>query len=147
MGPNKKYTPYKGKNTKKKYKGITRLKKLDYDPIKELVWLARELGNENQYWKDVRSGNLVDIQENGRERKYSAVAHTGVLALMQKVATDLLPYAYSKVPEDHNMNVSGGGQFNIISGEVDRSDVGIIEHDKDDDIIDAKIVPIMPKKP
>lgn len=139
-----KYTPFKGKDTKKKYKGIQKLKKMDYDPIKELVWLARELADQNQYWKDIRDGKLVELTEKGGNKRYSAVAHVGVLGLMGKVATDLLPYAYSKVPEDTNLNVSGGGQFNIYAGEVNKENIGILEHEKE--IVDVDVQPVMPSK-
>ena len=138
----KKFTPFKGKDTKKVYEGIKKLQKMEYDPIKELVWLARELKEENQYWKDVRSGKLVELTEKGGNKRYSGVAHLGVLTLMGKVGAELLPYKYSKVPQEQIMDVKGGGTFNIIAGSVERNDEKIIDDSDKDDT--PKIVPIKP---
>ena len=135
--------PYQPKH-RKKLKSLRKLKKMDYDPIEELIYLYRELQEENQYWKDVRSGKLVQLNDKGNKKYYSSMAHTAVLGLMKQVGSDLLPYSYAKVPTDVNLNTNRVPEFNIYTGTPERAQ-SLIEHQSEEKEINPKFEPMSPK--
>ena len=89
-------------------KSNERLGELEYDPIEKLVKQVDEIEAEIEYWKKVRDGKMKIMGDDGKMRtpRYSGVAHSAALALLNKTSVDLLRYQYGRVPETVNLNAN-----------------------------------------
>ena len=80
------------------------LRELDFDPIRRTTELYERLIVEDSYWTDVRQGKVL-IENSASElvtMRYSSVAHSACLNLLNKATNDLMRYGYARVSEEEN---------------------------------------------
>jgi hypothetical protein len=113
-----------------------RLKQLGFDPIERLVNLYARLEEEDEYWQTLKQyTSVAETSRTGKTikkvHKYSGVAHSAVLAQMEKVANDLMRYCYGRVPETVNVNAVNTKPMIVnLSGLEDKKrEPLIINHD------------------
>jgi len=105
-----------------------RLAELKFDPIEKLVMLYKKLEEEDKWYVELRKATSVKVLgKDGKPQKtlrYSAVAHSTVLAQLEKIGNDLLRYGYGRVSETVNVNNQNPSPLLInLSGKK------VIEHD------------------
>ena len=78
-----------------------RLEELGHDPLEKLAALHEHLLDEEEKHRLMRDGLYTVIGKDGKEyrARYSPVAHTAVMALIEKVNNDLMRYRYARIPE------------------------------------------------
>jgi len=76
---------------------IARLKKAGFDPIEKMVEFYNEVDKELADLRALKEKTL--IKNDGNTVKYSHHALIGLLELKGKVTSELLRYAYARVPE------------------------------------------------
>jgi hypothetical protein len=81
-------------------RSIAKLKKLNFDPITELVELYGEIQGEIEYQKKLRSQEVVELTATGKPRAYFAPNHYGLFDKAIKIGESLLRYKYGRVPEN-----------------------------------------------
>jgi len=86
-------------NFKAGHKSQVRLEELGFDPLQELVQLYRKLQDEDTLMCALRDGVYVPLNEYANPIRYSYVAHTNLLSQLEKVASQLMRYGYSRVSE------------------------------------------------
>lgn len=80
-------------------RSIARLKNLNYDPIAQLVNKYREIEEEIEYQKKLRSGAIVELNAAGKPRAYRVEAHYALFDKQISIGEKLLRYGYGRVPE------------------------------------------------
>jgi hypothetical protein len=111
---------------------VRALKNLEFDPITRLVDLYHKLIEEEKVFSKIRSGELVLLKDNGKERPYSGVAHAAIFAQLEKVTADLLRYKYGRVPETIIIDESDKEQgFSFVLPEEDDDNAVVLEHKKE----------------
>lgn len=76
-----------------------RLKRLYYDPIEKLVNDYKEIEDEIEYQKKIRSGQIVELTATGKPRPYRPELHHALYDKKINIAKELLRYGYARVPE------------------------------------------------
>ena len=100
-------------------KAADRLQELGFDPLAAQVYLYRKLDKEAN-----RQETLIETPRklpNGDIQRFSAMAYSNTLMLQQKIANDLLRYAYARVPEGE-LNKDpriGGLTINLTGNDFD----------------------------
>jgi hypothetical protein len=84
-------------------RSVSRLRQLDFDPIGRQVELYRKLDEEEKYLCQLRDGNPIFLDADGKRIRYSAQHHSTVLGTLQKIANDLMRYGYGRVSETINV--------------------------------------------
>jgi len=87
-------------------RSVNVLNMLRFDPIEELVNQYRRLEAEIHWHEQLRNGEIVPLDPNGKPRHYSATAHMAVYERLQSIGSDLLRYGYGRVPESVDLNVN-----------------------------------------
>ena len=100
-------------------KAADRLQELGFDPLAAQVYLYRKLDKEAN-----RQETLIETPRklpNGDIQRFSAMAYSNTLMLQQKIANDLLRYAYARVPEgEQNKDPRIGGlTINLTGNDFD----------------------------
>jgi len=85
--------------------GKKTLEKARFNPLTKQIELYERLMVEDEYWIEVRNGNIfVDGYDGSPVKvKYSSVMHLGVLSGLSKVANDLTRYGFGRVSESDDM--------------------------------------------
>ena len=100
-------------------KAADRLQELGFDTLAAQVYLYRKLDKEAN-----RQETLIETPRklpNGDIQRFSAMAYSNTLMLQQKIANDLLRYAYARVPEGE-LNKDpriGGLTINLTGNDFD----------------------------
>ncbi len=81
------------------HKAASRLARLGYDPILELVHTIKQLKRQLKYHEQVQDGRLKIMNQNKRMRGYNAKDHMDVFNQLIKCQNELIKYGYSKMPE------------------------------------------------
>lgn len=81
------------------HKSVVRLRQLQYDPIGELVEKYRKLEKELEYQEKLRSGEIVELNAQGKPRSYRAEIHHAIYDRLIAVSDKLMRYKYGRVPE------------------------------------------------
>jgi hypothetical protein len=81
------------------HKSVVRLRQLQYDPIGELVEKYRKLEAELEYQEKLRSGEIVELNAQGKPRSYRAEIHHAIYDRLIAVSDKLMRYKYGRVPE------------------------------------------------
>ena len=81
------------------HKSVLRLRQLQYDPIGELVEKYRKLEAELEYQEKLRSGEIVELNAQGKPRSYRAEIHHAIYDRLIAVSDKLMRYKYGRVPE------------------------------------------------
>lgn len=113
-------------------RSVARLKHLEFDPIKKLVDVYKELEAEVEYQKGLRDGTVIELMANGRQRAYRAEVHHALYDRLTTIGKELLRYGYGRVPEvgDGNtpkaskplvINLTGRGQQVVVNPPSDDS--------------------------
>ena len=76
-----------------------KLKAAGYDPIEELIMLARMVEIEVERQERMRTGELVELTPSGKPRAYRAEVHQEWLNKQAAIADKLLRYQYARVSE------------------------------------------------
>ena len=110
-----------------------RLRDLNFDPLDAQVELFHKLKKEVEVFEKMRTGEFVTLNADGNSRvvKYSGVAHAQVLALLQKVAVDLMRYKYGRVPETVELEIKEAQGLTI---NLSRDDASYKQLVGDDDM-------------
>jgi hypothetical protein len=100
-------------------KAADRLQELGFDPLAAQVYLYRKLDKEAD-----RQETLMEAPRrlpNGDIQRFSAMAYSNTLMLQQKIANDLLRYAYARVPEGEQKTDPrvGGLTINLTGKDFD----------------------------
>ena len=108
-----------------------KLKKLSFDPIEKLVNVYDKLEAKHKHFEALRKeGPIIHIDDNGEvvnRVRYSHLGHAAILSQMEKVASQLLRYKYSRVPETVNVNSDRIPEFTInLNMEPEENDTGSI---------------------
>ena len=76
---------------------VEKLASLGFDPIEHMVLLYQETCEEIE---DLSKLKLCpQVMPNGEVRRYSAMAHSQLLTIKQKLVNDLMRYGYGRAPE------------------------------------------------
>jgi hypothetical protein len=78
---------------------VMRLRKLEFDPIDSLVKTYRELEKEVQIQEQMRNGDLVRLNANGRVINYRPDVHHALYDKLITIGEKLLRFGYARVPE------------------------------------------------
>ena len=90
--------------TKKRTPSVEKLDELGFDPIEKLADIYKRLEREDAFYLKARDTEFIDVSTDGKKtkRRYSSVAHVGVISQMAGVASSLLRYKYTPIQEIEN---------------------------------------------
>lgn len=77
-----------------------RMRALEFDPMERLVDQFNKI--DKLLNKELENRNKVVLDSNGEIKRPSNKLLVDLLTLQQKTATELMPYAYTKQPNDDN---------------------------------------------
>lgn len=80
-------------------RSVKKLEELQYDPLEDMVGLARRISAELDRQEQRREGTLVELTYNGKPRYYNEANHIALLGQAQKTVAELMRYKYGRVPE------------------------------------------------
>ncbi len=81
-------------------RSVARLRNLNFDPIGELVNKYRQLEEEVERQKLIRSGEVVELTSAGKPRAYRPEVHHALFDKQISIGEKLLRYAYGRVPDE-----------------------------------------------
>lgn len=76
------------------------LESLQFDPLVELVDTQRKFKNEATRQEMIRTGELVELKQDGRAKAYSAQIHHNALSESARISRDLTEYFYKKAAQE-----------------------------------------------
>jgi hypothetical protein len=109
-------------------RSVARLRKLDFDPITELVNKYRQLDGELDRQIKIRNNVLVELTSTGRPKSYNPETTMSIYDKQIAIAEKLLRYNYGRVPEISEeqqrapmpliVNLTKKGDTYIVNNEV-----------------------------
>lgn len=109
------------------HNSIMAMDKLGYDPITELLNNRERILVQIQYYEDWRTGKLVPLDRNCKEKAYFPKEHMLLFDKLTKIDEALLRYRYARVPEPDNVekthasslivNLTHKGNQHVINAE------------------------------
>ena len=114
-------------------RSVKKLEELQFDPLVEMVNLSRRITSELEIQEKRRSGALVELNHLGKKRGYREDQHIALLGQAQKTLSELMRYAYGRVPENGTQEApKRAGRLSItLTQEGETFDIG--EPDNFDD--------------
>jgi len=104
-------------------RSVRRLVELGFDPIAKQVELYRKLEAQTEYHEGMQTGTIAQLNGDGKQRRYSPMAHAAILSLMQKTGTDLTRYMYGRVPEGINFDTPVNQPFILALEDPSQNDL------------------------
>ena len=91
--------PYKKRNLGEHLSAAERLKRMGWDPLGEMVQTHRKLLAEIERMELLRSGELVELTNTGKQRYYNEETHLGLYDKMIAISDKMMRYSYGRVSE------------------------------------------------
>jgi hypothetical protein len=108
-----------------------RLRKLRFDPIDSLIKQYQKLEWEVQYQEKMRTGEIVELNSQGKPRAYRAEVHHALYDKLIKIGSELLKYGYGKAPDENILETPPENPRLIVN--LHATDTSFIERSKADD--------------
>jgi len=81
------------------------LESLQFDPLVELVETQRKFKSEAARQELIRSGDLVELKQDGKPKAYSAQTHHNALSESARISKDLTEFFYKKAAQESENTV------------------------------------------